>query len=57
MTDNMRQFLIALNDYDSAWLRLVVKAEKGLDTEFEENMVKTHKARLISKFKQVDVGL
>lgn len=54
MTENMRQFMLALNKYDNAWLKMIIKAEQGLDTEREEVMMKMHGARLISKFKQAD---
>lgn len=54
MTENMREFLAAMNEYDNAWTKLVINAEKGLDTEREEMLLKMHRARLISKFKQVD---
>ncbi|URQ04022.1 hypothetical protein vBEnt31_000238 [Enterobacter phage vB_Ent31] len=54
MSEYMRQFLVALCEYDEANIRLAIKIEKGENTKVQEAVIKMRREFLITMAKQLE---
>lgn len=57
MTENMRQFLLALNKYDKLWLTLCDMVENGCSEDCEKRhlaLIDAQKSVIKSMFKELE---
>ena len=57
MTENMRQFLLALNNYDKLWLTLCDLVEKGCSQECEKrhlSLIDAQKTVIKNMFRELE---